>query len=64
MFPDRLDVLVLTPLPVRPHTVFLAKIAAVASGLGLALLSLHVAPSALWPLRLQHVLSTARRSRF
>jgi hypothetical protein len=58
MFPDRLDALVLTPLPVRPRTVFLAKIAAVASGLGMAVLALHAAPSVLWPLRLQSVLST------
>jgi hypothetical protein len=58
MFPDRLDALVLTPLPVRPRTVFLAKIAAVATGLGVAVVSLHAAPSVLWPLRLQSVMST------
>src|SRR5262245_61165875 len=33
-FPDRRDVLVLAPLPVRTRTVFLAKIAAVAAALG------------------------------
>jgi hypothetical protein len=58
ILPDRLDALVLTPLPVRPRTVFLAKIAAVASGLGIAVLALHLAPSVLWSLRLQSVLST------
>jgi hypothetical protein len=58
IYPDRLDALVLTPLPVHRHTVFLAKIAAVASGLGIAVLALHAAPSLLWPLRLYSVLST------
>ena len=36
-FPDRRDVLVLGPLPVRAGTMFLAKVAAVASALGLTL---------------------------
>ncbi len=47
IYPDRLDALVLGPLPVRRHTVFLAKIAALASGLGIAVLALHAAPSLL-----------------
>jgi hypothetical protein len=59
IFPDRLDALVLTPLPVPPRTIFLAKIAAVATGLGVAVLSLNAAPSVLWPLRLQTVLPAA-----
>ena len=33
MFPDRCDVLVLSPLPVRGRTLFLAKVAAVATAL-------------------------------
>ena len=33
-FPDRRDVLVLSPLPVRARTLFLAKVAAVGSALG------------------------------
>lgn len=58
LFPDRLDALVLIPLPVRPRTVFAAKVAAVAAGLGLAVLSLHVPPSLMWPLRLQATLAS------
>jgi CubicO group peptidase (beta-lactamase class C family) len=51
-FPDRRDVLVLGPLPVRARTLFLAKVAAVASALGLALASLHVLAGIAWPLAL------------
>jgi CubicO group peptidase (beta-lactamase class C family) len=40
-FPDRRDVLVLGPLPVRARTIFLAKAAAVASALGIAVLTLN-----------------------
>ncbi len=35
MFPDRRDVMVLSPLPIRARTLFLAKAAAVAAALGL-----------------------------
>jgi len=56
IFPDRLDALVLTPLPIQPHTVFLAKLAAVGSGLSLAVVALNIAPSLVWPLRLYSVL--------
>src|ERR1700722_2382928 len=42
-FPNRRDVLVLAPLPVRARTLFLAKVAAVASALSLTVLTLHVA---------------------
>jgi hypothetical protein len=35
MFPDRRDVLILSPLPIRARTLFLAKVAAVATALGL-----------------------------
>ena len=41
-FPDRRDVLVLGPLPVCARTMFLAKVAAVATALGLTLAMLHV----------------------
>jgi CubicO group peptidase (beta-lactamase class C family) len=51
-FPDRRDVLVLGPLPVQGRTLFLAKVAAVASALGLALASLHVLAGIAWPLAL------------
>jgi CubicO group peptidase (beta-lactamase class C family) len=41
MFPDRRDVLVLSPLPVRAPTLFVAKAAAVATGLGITVLALN-----------------------
>ena len=49
-FPVRRDVLVLAPLPVRPRTMFLAKVAAVATALGLTVLLLHGAAGLIWPL--------------
>jgi hypothetical protein len=51
-FPDRRDVLVLAPLPVRARTFFLAKIAAVASGLVVAVVVLNAGPGLTWPLTL------------
>ncbi len=51
-FPNRRDVLVLAPLPVRATTLFLAKVAAVASALSLTVLTLHVACGFVWPLTL------------
>ena len=41
-FPDRRDVLVLSPLPVRTTTIFLAKVAAVLTALGLTVATLNV----------------------
>ena len=41
MFPDRRDVLVLSPLPVRSPTLFLAKAGAVATALGITVLALN-----------------------
>ena len=52
MFPGQRDVLVLGPLPVRAHTILLAKFAAVATALGLAVFALHVAAGVVWPLAL------------
>jgi CubicO group peptidase (beta-lactamase class C family) len=49
-FPDRRDVLVLAPLPVRARTMFLAKVAAVASALGLTIVLLHSAMGLIVPL--------------
>ena len=49
-FPDRRDVLVLAPLPVRASTMFLAKVAAVASALGLTIVLLHSAMGLILPL--------------
>ena len=51
-FPDRRDVLVLGPLPVRARTLFLAKIAAVGTALGLTIASLHALAGLAWPLAL------------
>lgn len=45
MFPDRRDVLVLAPLPVRAHTLFLAKVAAVATALSLTVVALDFFPA-------------------
>src|SRR5580700_3365801 len=41
MFPDRRDVLILAPLPVRAPTLFLAKVAAVATALSLTVVILN-----------------------
>src|ERR1700721_1545329 len=49
-FPDRRDVMVLSPLPVAAHTILLAKIAASSALLGLAVLTLNFAPGLAWPL--------------
>ena len=49
-FPDRRDVMVLSPLPVSPRTILLAKIAASAAILGLALLALNCASAFAWSL--------------
>lgn len=48
-FPDRRDVLVLAPLPVRERTLFLAKLAATGAGLGIAVLALNGFSGLLWP---------------
>jgi CubicO group peptidase (beta-lactamase class C family) len=51
-FPGRRDVLVLGPLPVRARTLFVAKVAAVATALGLTLAALQVLAGLAWPLAL------------
>jgi CubicO group peptidase (beta-lactamase class C family) len=53
-FPDRRDVMVLAPLPVRSRTIFLAKVAAVATALSVTIATLHFAPGFFWPLGLNH----------
>ena len=50
MFPDRRDVLVVAPLPVRGRTLFLAKVAAVATALSLTVAALHSLAGLVWPL--------------
>ncbi|HTT60704.1 MAG TPA: serine hydrolase domain-containing protein [Bryobacteraceae bacterium] len=52
MFPDRRDVLVLAPLPIRARTLFWSKIAAVATALGLAVLLLNFFPGIAAPFAL------------
>jgi len=49
-FPDSRDVLVLAPLPVRARTLFLAKVAAAATALGLTVVFLHSAAGLVGPL--------------
>ena len=48
-FPTRRDVLALAPLPVRPRTFFLAKVAAVATALGIMVAALHSLSGLAWP---------------
>jgi CubicO group peptidase (beta-lactamase class C family) len=52
MFPGHRDVLVLAPLPIRASTILLAKCGAVATMLGIAVVTLHVVAGAVWPLAL------------
>jgi hypothetical protein len=51
-FPDRRDVMVLAPLPIRSRTIFFAKIAAVATALGVAVAILHCLAGFAWSLSL------------
>jgi CubicO group peptidase (beta-lactamase class C family) len=49
-FPDRRDVMVLVPLPVRARTMFVAKVAAVAASMGLTIVLLHCLMGLILPL--------------
>lgn len=49
-FPNRRDVLVVAPLPVRPWTMFRAKVAAVATALCLTIILFHGASGLIWPI--------------
>lgn len=49
-FPDRRDVMVLSPLPVAPRMILLSKVAASASLPGLAIVTLNFATGIAWPL--------------
>jgi len=49
-FPDRRDVLVLAPLPVRTSTLFLAKISAMFAAPFLAILAFNIFSGVAWPL--------------
>src|ERR1700733_2032455 len=48
-FPDRRDVMVLAPLPIRARTLFFAKLAAAASALGLTVVAMHCFAGLGWP---------------
>jgi hypothetical protein len=50
IFPDRHDVMVLAPLPVRASTLFRAKIAALVAALSLSVLSLNSISGLIWPI--------------
>ena len=47
-FPDRRDVMVLAPLPIRSKTLFLAKITGVAAALSVSVISLHCLSELTW----------------
>src|ERR1700683_4759626 len=49
-FPDRRDLLVLAPLPVRKSTLFLAKLAPLFAAPALAMVALNIFSGLLWPL--------------
>jgi CubicO group peptidase (beta-lactamase class C family) len=53
-FPDRRDVLILSPLPVRTRTLFLARVAAMTTALGLAVALLNIPAGFAWPLGLNY----------
>ena len=57
-FPNRRDVMVLAPLPIRARTMFLAKVAAVATALGLTVVLLHVFAGLVWPLAIANQVTT------
>ena len=49
-FPDKRDAMVLSPLPITPHIILLAKLAASATIIGVAILSLNCAAGLAWPI--------------
>lgn len=48
-FPERLDILILGPLPIRLRTVFAAKLSSLLGALGLSLLALNSSTGLVWP---------------
>jgi len=50
IFPDKRDCLVLGALPVKPRTIFLAKLAAVGTGLGVCLLAANAFTGVFYPM--------------
>lgn len=49
LFPDRRDCLILSALPVRPRTIFAAKLAAIGAALGLGIVALNVFTGLAYP---------------
>ncbi len=49
-FPERLDLLILGPLPVRVQTIFAAKLASLLGVIGFSLLTLNIFTGFIWPL--------------
>jgi CubicO group peptidase (beta-lactamase class C family) len=52
ILPGPRDLHVLGPLPIHPNTILLARLAATGTALGVAILALHAATGAIWPLAL------------
>ncbi|MDR3724150.1 MAG: hypothetical protein P4K83_06645 [Terracidiphilus sp.] len=48
IFPDRRDILILSPLPIRPHTILFAKVCASLAILGMAMLALNFTVGFVW----------------
>ncbi len=63
-FPDRRDVMVLAPLPIRSKTLFLSRITGVAAALSVSVISLHCLSELTWVpgLALQPAVTLAGRS--
>jgi len=52
VFPDRRDIMVLSPLPVKARTILFAKLGASGAILGLAILTLNILSGFVWPFAL------------
>lgn len=52
VFPDRRDIMVLSPLPVTPRTILVAKLGSSAAILGLEILTLNLLSGFVWPFAL------------
>jgi hypothetical protein len=50
IFPDRRDVMVLSPLPIGPLTILLAKVSASGAIVGMSVVALNIASGFAWPL--------------
>jgi hypothetical protein len=48
-FPDRRDIMILSPLPIRPRTILIAKLATSGAILGMMVLALNVFCGVAWP---------------